>query len=478
MVARMGNAAIDSAKIWQDADPRSVRALQALAGLLISASRFDEAEPHLKQMLAAPGAEIGDVYSQIGRTLSGAPNKAGALSLMQSLASNHSGHPQAHFSVAQVAIAAGDAETALSEVRRARELRPDWEAAVLLESQVIKRRSDIEALQTLRKFLEAHPGSKQVRLAYARSLVAEKRYAEARVEFQRLLAAFPDNTEVIYAVALLSLELKDTELAEANLKRLLELDYRDKDVVKIYLGQIAEDQKRFADALQWYRSVEDGDQYLLARTRYAQLLAKQGQLEAARAWLRASEVNDPQQRVQLLLAEAQLLRDANQVQAAFDLVKQELDRQPNNPDLLYDHAMLAERMQRLDILESSLRKLIGIRPDHAHAYNALGYSLADRNLRLPEARDLIETALKLAPQDAFIIDSMGWVLFRQGLLQEALQNLRRAYSLRPDPEIAAHLGEVLWASGERGEAERILKESLQKAPGNEQLLNILKRINP
>ncbi len=478
MFARMSNAAVEAARIWHDADPRSTRALQALVALLIAVNRFDEAEPHVKQMLSAPGADVGEMFSQVGRTLAGASNKAGALQLARALAASYADNAHAHFAVAQVALSGGNDAVALEEIRRARELRADWEAAVLLEAQILQRRSNIEALQAMRGFLKANPASREVRLAYARALVADKRLPEARSEFQGLLASFPDNTDVIYAVALLSMQMNDHAVAETNLKRLLQLDYRDKDVVRLYLGQIAEDQKRFPDALTWYNSVEPGEQYLLSRTRYAQVLAKQGQLEQARAWLKASEVTDPQQSIQLLLSEAQLLRDANQPQVAFDLLSKELDRLPNNPDLLYDHAMLAERIERLDVLESSLRKLIGLRPEHAHAYNALGYSLADRNLRLPEARELIEKALKLAPEDAFIIDSMGWVLFRQGQFAEAIQYLRRAFAARPDAEIAAHLAEALWVSGERAEAERIVKDSLDKFPGNDLLLNTLKRIKP
>ena len=478
MFARMSNAAVEAARIWRDADPRSTRALQALVGLLIAVNRFDEAEPHVKQMLSAPGADVGEMFSQVGRTLAGASNKAGALQLARALAASYADNAQAHFAVAQVALSGGNEAVALEEIRRARELRADWESAVLLEAQILQRRSNIEALQAMRGFLKANPASREVRLAYARALVADKRLPEARSEFQGLLASYPDNTDVIYAVALLSLQMNDHAVAETNLKRLLQLDYRDKDVVRLYLGQIAEDQKRLPDALTWYNAVEPGEQYLLSRTRYAQVLAKQGQLEQARAWLRASEVTDSQQSTQLLLSEAQLLRDANQSQLAFDLLSRELDRLPNNPDLLYDHAMLAEKIERLDVLESSLRKLIGIRPEHAHAYNALGYSLADRNLRLSEARDLIEKALTLAPEDAFIIDSMGWVLFRQGQFAEAIQYLRRAFAARPDAEIAAHLAEVLWVSGERAEAERIVKDSLDKFPGNDQLLNTLKRIKP
>lgn len=478
MYARMGNAAVDAARIWHETDPQSSRALQALAGLLIAGNRFDEAEPHLRKMLAAPGANVGEVFMQLGRTLAGAPNKAGALRLARSLAAGHPGEPQARFAVAQVAVAAGDEATALAELKRARELRGDWEAAALMEAQILQRRSNAEALQSLGAFLKANPGAREARLSYARLLVADKRIKEARSEFQSLLASFPDNTDVIYAVALLSLQLNDYAAAELNLKRLLLLDFRDKDLVRLYLGQVAEEQKHIPEALDWYKSIEPGEQYVTGRIRYAQVLAKQGKLDDGRAWLQASEAKDSQQRVQLLLAEAQLLRDADQVKVAFDLVARELDRLPNNPELLYDHAMLAERMDRVDVLESSLRKLIGIRPDHAHAYNALGYSLADRNLRLPEARELIERALKLAPDDAFIMDSMGWVLFRQGQLAEAVTYLRRAFELRPDAEIAAHLGEVLWVIGNREEAERIFKDGLDKYPGNDVLLNTLKRIKP
>jgi tetratricopeptide (TPR) repeat protein len=202
----------------------------------------------------------------------------------------------------------------------------------------------------------------------------------------------------------------------------------------------------------------------------------QGKLDAARAHLQQTAARNSQQRVQLVLAEAQLLRDANQPKAAFDLVGNALNRLPDNPDLLYDYAMLAEKIERVDVLEAALRKLIEIRPDHAHAYNALGYSLADRNQRLPEARDLIEKALQLAPDDSFIIDSMGWVLFRMGKPKDALGYLRRAYAGRPDPEIAAHLGEVLWALGERAEAERVLGDASRSSPDNETLANTIKRL--
>lgn len=478
IAARQNATAVDAARIWNETDPASNRALQALGGLLIASGRLDEALPHLKKLIAAGSADPGEHFTQLSRTLANAPDKQGALKLVQQLAADYPRLTLAQLAVAQAAANAGDEATAMDSVRRARELRPESEAAVLMEAQLMQRRSNAEALQVLRKYLDGYPGSREVRLGYARILVAENRFGEARVEFQRLVAAFPENTEVIYAVALLSLQLSDHVMAEASLKRLLELDFRDQGLVRVYLGQIAEEQKRLPEALDWYKSVEPGAQYLIARIRSAQIIARQGSLDAARAWLQASDVTDGTQRVQLVLAEAQLLRDAGQTKPAFDLVGEALQRLPDNPELLYDYAMLAERIERVDLLESSLRRLITLRPDHAHAYNALGYSLADRNQRLPEARELIEKALQLAPEDAFIVDSMGWVLFRQGALEDALRYLKRAYTARPDPEIAAHLAEVLWTLGDQPEAERVLKEVGDKNPGNETLMKTIKRLKP
>jgi tetratricopeptide (TPR) repeat protein len=259
---------------------------------------------------------------------------------------------------------------------------------------------------------------------------------------------------------------------------LLELNYKDPDVVRFYLGQLNEDRKRPDEALKWYSAVAQGEQFIPAQARYAAILAKQGRLPEARKHLQQATASSPQQRVQLTQAEAQLLRDANAYQEAFDVLGQALAQMPDNPDLLYDHAMAAEKLNRLDILEANLKQLIKLRPDHAHAYNALGYTLADRNQRVEEAYRLIETALKLAPDDPFIQDSMGWVLYRMGRNQEGLDYLQRAFKQRPDAEIAAHLGEVLWVLDQRDGARKIWTEALKAHPDNELLQGTVKRFQP
>ena len=440
------------------------------------ANRTDEAEPYLQKILAGPGASRNDGFLQLNGLLAANPDKAANLRLVERLAQPYPELPQARLAVAQAASAAGDDELALKEAHAAGRLAPDWELGVLYEALLLQKTSHGAAAERLAAFLKTHPKSRDVRLAYARTLVAGRNYPAARGEFQQLLKEYPDNIEVVFAVAVLSMQVEDWANAEANLKRLLQLEFRDRNTVRLYLGQVAEEQKHYPDALKWYGEVTHGEQLMTAQIRTAQVISKQGDLERARSFLHQVSATTQQQRVQLILAETQLLRDANQANVAFNVVERGLEKWPNETDLLYDYAMLGEKLDRLDILEGSLRKLIEIKPDHAHAYNALGYTLADRNERLDEAKALIDKALKLAPDDATIIDSLGWVLYRQGKPEEALKYLQRAYSDRNDPEIGAHLGEVLWVLGRRAEAQKVWDEALTKSPANDVLVKTLQRL--
>jgi tetratricopeptide (TPR) repeat protein len=474
--ARMPEAAVESAKVWADAAPDSTRALGAAASLLVNANRVDEAQPYLKRILALSGENRGDGFMQLNRLLANNPDKGASLRAIRGLAEPYSTLAQARFAVGAAAASAGDDELALKEVRAASQLKPDWELAVLFEAQILQKKSNAAAGERLAQYLKEHPRSREVQLAYARTLVADKKYPEARAAFERLTKEYPDNTDVVFSIAALSMQLEDWPTAETHLKRLLDLGYRDRNAVRFYLGQVAEERKQFPEALKWYSEVTRGEQFMPAQIRAAQVMSKQGDLAGARKYLQQVNAQSSEQRVQLILAEAQLLRDAKQEKEAFGIVDQALDKLPDNPELLYDHAMLAEKLDRVDILESSLRKLIKLKPDHAHAYNALGYTLADRSQRLDEAVDLIGKALKLAPDDAFIMDSMGWVLFRQGKSEEGLKYLQRAYSIRPDAEIAAHLGEVLWALGRRDEARKIWDEALKKSPDSDVLTKTVQRL--
>ncbi|HXF65110.1 MAG TPA: tetratricopeptide repeat protein [Burkholderiales bacterium] len=476
--ARFTSAALEAAGLWLQADPGSVQARQVIAALLVNQERLAEAQPHLEKWLASDRDNAGQNFLQLNSLLARHKDKAEVLKLMRALARHYSEVPEARLAVAQAAWNANEQALSLEEARAALALRPDWELAALFVAQALARRSNEEALRYLAGFLERHPKAKDARLNYARLLVGAKQYAEARKQFETLVAEFPQNPDVHMAVALLAMQAKDHDAAELKLKRVLELDYKDPDLARLYLGQVNEERKRYAEALKWYSSVGPGEQYVSAQARYAGVLAKQGRLDAARRHLREASAQNSQQRVQLVQAEAQLLREANQYQAAFEVLGEALEKMPNSPDLLYDHALAAEKVDRLDILESNLRKLIELRPDHAHAYNALGYTFADRNQRIEEAYRLIETALKLAPEDPFIQDSMGWVLYRMGRGKEGLEYLQRAFAQRQDPEIAAHLGEVLWVLGHHDQAKKVWAEALKDHPDNEVLQATVKRFLP
>jgi tetratricopeptide (TPR) repeat protein len=470
--------AVEAAKVWSEIEPASLQALQVTAALLANARRAEEAQPYVEKLLASEGVNVANAFLQLNRLLSGNPDKAGNARLMRNLAAKHPQLAEAQFAVAQAASLANDDEAALAAARRAQQLRADWEPAVLIEAQILQKKSPGAAAKRLGEFVAKHPDSAEARLNYARALVLDKRYPEAREQFQTVLAASPGNAEVAYAVGVLAFQLKEYKVAEDTLQRVLGMRYRDPDGVRYLLGQVSEAQKRWSQAIQWYEQIQEGEQALSARLRTAGAMAKLGRLEDARKYLRQVATDNPGEAVQLTVVEAQLLRDANRHQDAFALLGAALQTQPEQPELLYDYALTAEKLERFDLLETNLRKLIQVRPEHAHAYNALGYSFAERNLRLPEARKLIEKALELSPEDFYIVDSMGWVQYREGDLKGAAATLRRAYGGRPDAEIGAHLGEVLWQLGERDEARRVWDEARKTAPENETLLKTIKKFRP
>jgi tetratricopeptide (TPR) repeat protein len=478
LFARAADIALSAARIWYDAEPTSRRALQTYSSLLVASGQLDAALPLVEKLLAQDPAGQADAFLQVNRLLNNVRDKKAALRFVSRLVERQPTVSQAQYALAQAALAAGENEQALSAVRRARALRPDWEQALLLEVQLLQPGSREAALKLLEVFLQRYPEAREARLSYARALAGEQRLAEARNEFQRLLKAYPQSNDMLLAVGLLSMQMEDFVQADASFRRLLVSGYRDSDTLYMYLGQVAEGRKDLAAALDWYEKIQRGEQFVAARVRAAQVIVKLRGLDSARSYLAGIEPQGNGQRIQLTLAESQLLRDANQFQPAFVLLERALKDAPDNTDLLYDYAMLAEKIDRLDVLESSLRKVIALRPDNAHAYNALGYSFADRNIRLDEARVLIDRALALSPSDFFIIDSKAWIEYRLGNVATAVQLLRQAYAGRPDAEIAAHYGEVLWVSGQRELALRIWDEALKKSPTHDVLNATIKRFKP
>ncbi|MHB9116664.1 MAG: tetratricopeptide repeat protein [Burkholderiales bacterium] len=465
-----------AARLWLDLVPDSVKSQQTMAAVLIAEKKLGEARPILEKLIADNRTREDRGFLGLGDLLAKQPDKQAVLGLVQYLVRPYPDVPEAHFVLAQAAWNAGRHDLALSEIAAALRLRPDWEMAALTQGRLLP--SAAESLAFYRAYLQDHPKAADVRLAYARLLIDGKNYAEAQREFHRLMTDFPGNPDVSVAVGLLSLQLEDYAAADVYLQQALAQHYRDPDTVYFYLGQLEESRKQWEQALFWYGKVGEGAQFVPAQVRYAGALAKLGRLDDARKHLQTVAAQHASIAVVLLQAEAQLLREAKQYRAAYDLLDRALKKHPKDLDLLYDHAMLAEKIGRVDVLERDLRKLIQLKPDHAQAYNALGYTLADRGERLDEAQRLIEKALKLAPDDAFSLDSLGWVYYRRGQLAKAEATLLHALSLRPDPEIAAHLGEVQWMEGRHDEAQETWRKALQASPENEPLQAVMKKFYP
>ncbi|MBL8472486.1 MAG: tetratricopeptide repeat protein [Rhodocyclaceae bacterium] len=475
LYARQRDMALEAARLWAELDPQSPQAQRTLAGLAAHGSNPAEVEPQIAKLLAEQGAKTGAALLQLNRFLANMPDAATAADMVRRLTEPYVKLPEAHFARAQAAMRAGKPDVALGDLDRALERKPDWEPAVIYKAQIQQPADAEKAVATLKAYLAKHPKARDVRMQYARALVGARRMDEARREFQRVLNESPDRRDAMYAVGVLAYQVKDYTTAEPLFRKLVDAGVPEADTLRVYLGQIAEESKRTDEALGWYDSVKSGDQYVQAQTRAATLLARSDKVEAGLARLQALRGQPGTSEVQLTLTEAFILREAGRAQDAFDLLQQALLAKPDEPDMLYELGLLAERVERMDVMEQSLRKVIAIKPDFAHGYNALGYSFADRNINLPEAQSLIEKALQLAPDDPAILDSMGWVMYRNGNLAGALQHLTRAFSLTADPEIAAHLGEVLWMMGRRSDATRTWQEAAKAHPGSAPLDKVMKR---
>ncbi|PWF55785.1 tetratricopeptide repeat protein, partial [Massilia glaciei] len=373
---------------------------------------------------------------------------------------------------------------AVREARAARALDPDSEPALLMLAQV--EPGPAAAAAMLAGFVEAHPRARQARLAYAKMLIEQRSYAGARAQFAALLGDQPDDPDVLYALGIMSIELDDNAAAEGHLLRYTEVSAARpdplRDVAKVFmmLAQLADRRGAPDAALGWLAKIgpDEPEQHFRAQLRRAELIGRQGRLDEARGVLDVLAAPTPAAQARVVTARAHLLREAGQIDAAYAALQAGTRRFPRDADLLYDFALVAEKAGRHDVMERVLRAVIAQAPDKQHAYNALGYSLAERNLRLPEALALIGRALALAPDDASIIDSMGWVQYRMGNLVLAEQHLRRAYALRADPDIGVHLGEVLWQQGRQDDARALWRAARARDPKNDTLKSTLARLSP
>lgn len=493
--ARATNEALAAASLWRELSPDSTEALQTTAVLLVSAGKYAEATALFEQQLKSAPSPV-EALAQTQRILARAPDRTAAFDLLTRLAAPYRADPKFGADVLLIlaggAHVAGQPQRALEHARAALALRPDDERTALITAQFMARpegkddpKGRAQAIDLLAQFVARNPGAAEARMTYARLLVADGKYEPARSQFAQVVKQDDRNLDALYALGVLSLDRPALRAdARGYFERYVKLveeapagaSPRDPDPAFLNLARIAEDERKYPQAIEWLDRVEGGEQYLAARQRKALVLGKMKRVDDGRRLLADTPTENDAERQQLLLTEGQLLRDAGRHKEALGLLEGALKKSPDNTALLYDAALIAEKLERTELMETYLRRAIKLKPEEAHAYNALGYSLADRNVRLQEAYELVAQALKLAPDDAFIQDSMGWVYFRMGNLGKAREYLERAWQGRPHAEVGAHLGETLWVQGEREAARSIWREAQQLEPDNDTLQSTLRRL--
>ena len=473
--ARNGRLALDSAELWRQLDNDSLEAKQILAELFISSGNLAKARPIIEKLLEQEKTRA-DGFLYLNNLLSKVENKKNALRFILAISKPYPDLAEAHFSIAHAAYFAGNLKLAEKELDITESIKPNWETAALFRGYMLAIDWPEKALEFYQSFLNVNPNSNEVRLEYAKILANLKMYNKAKSEFLRLVDGSLASPEISLTVALLSLELNDNILAEKFFNQALERGYSDRDKIQIYLAKIYLDRKEPDQAITFLDRISSGQLFVEAKILTAEIIAEHRSVDDGIASLLKYKNLSPNDKLQLLKARTSLLYNNNRQQDAFDLMKGEDSNFNNSAEFKFDYAMLAEKMGNLLLMEQLLKEAIKIKPDYAYAYNALGYSYADRNIKLADAKKYIEIALSISPNNHYIMDSMGWLHFRMGNIEIALQFIEKAYKIQKDPEIAAHLGEILWKMGKLKQAEKVWEESIKSYPSNTVLLETFERL--
>lgn len=490
--SRAGNAALAATQDWAKVHPESQEPYRYQLQILLALNRPAEIGPALQNLIRlTPANERISVINAIPSTLARATDKTAAYAAAQhalrAALADQTTAAAAWSALGRLSLDINDLPGALRSLQNA--LQSDSSAVEamalaidLFENQV----ADTEPyIQNFLKRPAAADDELHIRTAlqYARLLIEQRRDADALAQLAQLIERQPQQAEAWLLQGIVQNQLRQTPAAKASLLKFLELApslpteqaQRGQTQAYLQLAHLAEQSNQFAEAISWLDRIDDTNQLFNAQVRRAIVVGKQGRVSEARNLIQSLPDRGPEDARRKLMAEAQLLRELKRFNDAFDVFGQLVERFPDEPNYLYEQAMMAERAGNLGRMEILLRRLIANHPDFYHAYNALGYSLADRNIRLPEAKSLIQRALAASPNNAYILDSLGWVEFRMGNHTEALRILKQAYSIEPDAEIAAHLGEVHWALKQREQALNIWREGLLLDASNETLQETLKR---
>lgn len=469
------NMALASLSLWSALDPESEQARLQLALALARTGRLAEARPLFDSLLSVP-SRAPALFSHIAVLAPRQADKQGNYEVVQELAQRFPTLPESRFALSASATEVGADAVADQAIHQLASSRPDWVIPVMWRVERLRALRPALAAPFLKQALADRPKSPlELQLSYPRLLVADRQYDQARAEFTRLDKRNPNNPDILYAIGILDYEHKDYDDAERHLKAASAAGYRDPAFILLTLGQMEDEQKRPEQARAYYEQVGQGAYYPQAQARIASLEAQSGQLNAALARIEklGPDLKEP---ARLELWRAQLARDAGQQDRAYAILSTALRKYPAALELWYERGILADQLGRPGQAESDLRHALKLDPDSMQTRNALGYTLANRGIKLAEARQLIEKALADSPDNGMVMDSMGWVLFRQGRLTEAYDWLQRAYAALPDGEIAAHMIEVLVKQGKLADARALAANMLTLHPDSDVLAETVKRL--
>ena len=465
--------ALQAVQLWLQEEPDSLEANNTAATLLARANRPEEALPHMS-FVARAGKQANFPLLLQGFDQLNAAQQSQLVQGLNELAVEFPEDPALLLTLALINTEFKQYEQALTRLEALFEVEPYQHQALLLEARILAQTEARKPFARIDQALETNPEDARLRLEYAR-LLTRTDIEAARQQFEVLSLQSPDDADLLLSLALINREIGDDLTAKTYLKQVLQTGKRS-DEALYYLGRIAEDDKQLQEALSNYMQIGDSRQYLAANQRIGQILVAGGELEASHAWFEQQRLKVPTRSEQLFGIEAEALSSAGALEASMAVLNAGISAYPDSASLRYARSMLGQQQSDLALMEADLRAILARDPNNATALNALGYTLADQTDRVDEAYALISRALALDPKEPAILDSMGWVLFRKGEMEQSIRYLTQAYAAFPDAEVAAHLGEVLWANGDTDKARQIWQGALFKAPNHPILRATLQRL--
>lgn len=476
MYMKDGNKTDEAVSLWLRQTPGNTTARKIAALSALRTGNKKAAVDHLNALLSTDPAGFDKTVLELASVMQRDGKSDFVYEVLDALVEKNPDQAVVYFVQSLLAMEMKNIALAEKKVQQALSIQPGWDKALIFQAQIAVFSGDLnKAKILLRDAVLKYPENEKFKKLLAQVLIKATEYEAAGEVYQGLVMADPKDAESQISLGLVHLQLNRDEKAEDVFKRLLDQPGW-QNQASFYLGKIEEKREHTQKALAWFDKVAEGPFVFDSALSAVSLLVKDKKFDEANIRLNLLSIQFPKQKVRIVLMQAGLYGQQEQYEKAFKLLSDALADQPDQKELLYTRALMAERLNKLDVLEADLKKILAKYPDDAEALNALGYSLLDNADRYADAEKYLQHALKLQPNEAVIMDSFGWLQFKQGKLEQALSYLQQAYARQQENEIAAHLAEVLWALGRKDEAKKIFSEAIKKAPADEYLLDFKKRI--